>query len=172
MPKFLADARHAAYLKAGVHYDGDVSNLRMPSYADETRAQYDAFDQDGKRAFDLYAAINTAARPDVGGAYVMNTEYGMPGFHPVFDGAGMERAVWRYHWAGVIMKEGVNDVTLESYAVGTRNRTSEEQYAWVDRDWRFQMYGAAIEGQSFHAQHLATGTHGTHASTFSSKVEE
>jgi len=33
------------------------------------------------------------------------------------------------------------------------------------------MYGTEKEGQTFHEQHLATGTHGTQASSFATKVE-
>jgi hypothetical protein len=169
MPKFLADAKHAAFLKAGVHYEGDVSSLRMPSHANEARAQYVALDKEGQRAFDLYAAINTAASPDVGGAYVMNTEFGMPGFRY----RSPESPAWCYHWAGVIMKDGVNDIALENYAVAQGDHmTEDDQYNWIDRRWRFQMYGTATEGQSFHEQHLATGTHGTRASSFATKVDQ
>jgi hypothetical protein len=166
MPKFIADANHAGLLKDGVHYDGDVAKLRMPRNGDDARAQYQAFDKDGKRVFDQYAAINTAADPQVGGAYVMNTEANMPGFME------SEAGSWTYHWAGVIMKDGANNVALESYAVGqSANRTADQQYHWVNRNWRFQMYGTAIEGQSFHEQHLASETHGNRASTFGTKVD-
>jgi len=33
------------------------------------------------------------------------------------------------------------------------------------------MYGTVKEGQTFHEQHLDSGTHGTRASTFATKVE-
>ena len=33
------------------------------------------------------------------------------------------------------------------------------------------MYGTAKKGQSFHEEHLDTGTHGTQASTFAAQVD-
>lgn len=69
---------------------------------------------------------------------------------------------WNFHWAGVVMKDGTDNITLENYADG-------KGYDSVNTDWNFQMYGTVKKGQTFHEQHLATGTHANRASTF--KVE-
>jgi len=173
MPKFLEDPRNVEHLKEGHHYIGHPNSIKRPSNAFEARAQYLAFDKEGRRAFDKFARINTAASPGVGGAYVMNTERTMPGFAPGVTRRGREIEPWGYHWAGVIMKDGSNDIALESYAVGRSGvMTSEDQYNWINRDWMFQMYGTESEGQSFHEQHLASGTHGNRASSFATKFEE
>ena len=173
MPKFLADPAHADYLKHGVHYDGNPSNIKQPHDAHEAREQYAGLTDEGKRAFDRYAGANTAANPDVGGAYVMNTERKMKGFDPGKDRMGAPRRPWVYHWAGVIMKDGSDNIALESYAVGRRpGMEADEQFEWTTRDWTFQMYGTEKEGQSFHEQHLETGTHGNKASTFATKVDK
>ncbi|MBK7198212.1 MAG: DUF4157 domain-containing protein [Myxococcales bacterium] len=175
VPKFLKSAEAAAYLKDGVHYDaGDKTALKTPTTADEARAMYWELGEDGRRAFDKFAGINTAADPAIGGAYTMNTEYKMPGSGVV---PGKKR--WNFHWGGVILKDGSNNVTLENYAVGfaatgdaakdAENR--KRAYDWVNHDWNFQMYGTAKKGQSFHEEHLDTGTHGTRASTFAAQVD-
>jgi hypothetical protein len=76
----------------------------------------------------------------------------MPGFKK---NKGM---TWNFHWAGVVMKDGDNNVTLENYAVAL---DGPDGYAYVDRAWAFQMYGTKKVGQTFHEGHLASRTHGT-----------
>lgn len=175
IPKFLASPDAAAYLKDGVHYEsGDKTKLKTPADADEARAMYWELGDAGRRKFDKFAGINTAADPAIGGAYTMATEYNMPGSAEV---PGSSR--WNFHWGGVIMKDGSNNVTLENYAVGfppTGDAKKDEEnaqraYDWVNHDWNFQMYGTAKKGQSFHEEHLGTGTHGTRASTFAAQVD-
>lgn len=63
-----------------VHYSGSKENRTQPTNADQARAQYWALGEEGRLVFDKYAGINTAANPEVGGGYTMNTEYNMPGF--------------------------------------------------------------------------------------------
>lgn len=154
MPDFLRDPASAEFLKEGVHYqNGDKSDVIVPTTADQARAQYIGLSHRGRRAFDRYAGINTAADPSIGGGYTMNTEYDMPGFKEKGE------MTWNFHWAGVVMKDGTDNVTLENYADG-------KGYESINTDWNFQMYGTVKKGQTFHEQHLATGTHGTRASTF------
>ena len=156
MPAFLASPANADFLKEGVHYSGERSNIIEPSTADQARAQYWELGEKGRRAFDAFAGINTAANPEVGGGYTMNTEYNMPGFKEQGD------MTWNFHWAGVVMKDGTDNITLENYADG-------KGYDSINTDWNFQMYGTVKKGQTFHEQHLETGTHANRASTF--KVE-
>ena len=156
MPGFLADPAHADFLKDGVHYSGDRTNVIEPTSADQARAQYWELGDKGRRIFDKFAGINTGANPEVGGGYTMNTEYNMPGFKEQGD------MTWNFHWAGCVMKDGTDNITLENYADG-------KGYESVNTDWNFQMYGTVKKGQTFHEQHLATGTHANRASTF--KVE-
>jgi hypothetical protein len=153
MPDFLANPAHADFLKEGVHYTGEPSNVIMPTTADQARAQYWELGDKGRRVFDKFAGINTAADPEVGGGYTMNTEYNMPGFKEQGD------MTWNFHWAGVVMEDGTDNITLENYADG-------KGYDSVNTDWNFQMYGTVKKGQTFHEQHLATGTHANRASTF------
>jgi hypothetical protein len=153
MPKFMANPANADYLKSGIHYNGDDrSDLIISSDPDECRKQYWELGEKGRRAFDKFAGVNTAADPKVGGGYTMNTEGGMPGFKTQGD------MTWNFHWAGVVMESGGDNITLENYATGG--------YDDVNTEWNFQMYGTVKKGQTFHEQHLASGTHGNRASTF------
>jgi hypothetical protein len=157
MRGFLPTREAQAYLKAGVHYNGSKENLILPMDADQARAQYWELGEDGRRMFDKYAGINTAANPEVGGGYTMNTEYNMPGFKG-------GRRTWNFHWAGVVMKAGSDNITLENYADGNG-------YDSVNMEWNYQMYGTVKKGQTFQEQHLASNTHGTRASTFAVKPD-
>ncbi|MEZ4403786.1 MAG: DUF4157 domain-containing protein [Kofleriaceae bacterium] len=154
MPSFLAHPDHGKYLKAGVHYqNGDKSDLIAATSADQARAQYWELGDDGRRAFDQATGINTGANPEVGGGYTMNTEYNMPGFK------SMARNTWNFHWAGVVMKDGSDNITLENYADGNG-------YESVNMDWNYQMYGTVKKGQTFQDEHLSSNTHGSRASAF------
>lgn len=153
MRKFLDDAKDKSYLVANVHYTGNPRVLKYPATADEARAQYQALPEDVRRHLDKWAHINSGANPDIGGGYTMNTEYNMPG-----SGAVPGHMRWNFHWAGVILKDGADNVTLENYAVGDPKVANQ--------DWNFEMYGTVKKGQTFHDQHLASNTHGTRASSF------
>ena len=154
MPGFLKNPEHKKFLKAGVHYNGtDKSDLITPTTPDQARAQYHELGDAGRRRFDKVVGINTGANPEVGGGYTMNTEYNMPGFKE------KARNTWNFHWAGVVMKDGSDNITLENYADGNG-------YESVNMDWNFQMYGTVKKGQSFQEEHLASNTHGSQASTF------
>lgn len=52
------------------------------------------------------------------------------------------RDLWNFHWAGVIMKDGSDYVTLENLSV--------ENINLVNRNWYFRMYG--VGAQSFHTE--------------------
>lgn len=154
MPDFLKDPANADFLKPGVHHEADdKSKIITPKTADQARAQYIGLSHRGRRAFDRFAGINTAANPSIGGGYTMNTEYNMPGFHEKGD------MTWNFHWAGVVMKDGTDNITLENYADG-------RGYESINTDWNFQMYGTVKKGQTFHEQHLDSNTHGSRASSF------
>ena len=181
MPAFIKDPKHHKFLKEGVHYTGDLEYIwdAIAGNADKCREQYWELGEEGRRVFDQFAGINTAADPEVGGAYTMNTEYNMPGSDVVRETDGTARMRWNFHWGGVIMKDGANNVTLENYAVMFEETgdaakdaaNAEKAYDWTNRNWNFQMYGTVKTGQTFHEQHLDTGTHGTRASTFAAKVD-
>jgi hypothetical protein len=179
MPDFLVSSKAQKYLKDGIHYRGDKAKIIRPGSADMAREQYWELGDAGRREFDKFAGINTAANPDVGGAYTMNTEYDMPGSDVVREEDGTARMRWNFHWGGVVMKDGSNNITLENYAIMFEetgdpkkdDENAEKAYDWANRDWNYQMYGTAKKGQSFHEEHLETGTHGTRASTFAAKVD-
>ena len=154
MPGFLKHPEHKQFLKAGVHYSGtDKEDIITPNDADQAREQYWELGEEGRRRFDHVVGINTGANPEVGGGYTMNTEYNMPGFKE------KARNTWNFHWAGVVMKDGSDNITLENYADGNG-------YDSVNMDWNFQMYGTVKKGQTFQEEHLASNTHGSRASTF------
>lgn len=181
MKTFLQDKANHTHTKKDVHYKGDLEGEWQPiepKDPDHAREQYWELGEDGRREFDRYAKINTAANPEVGGAYTMNTEYKMPGSDVVREEDGTARMRWNFHWGGVVMKDGDNNITLENYAIMFEEtgdeakdaENAERAYDWTNRNWNYQMYGTVKEGQTFHEQHLDTGTHGTRASTFAAKV--
>jgi hypothetical protein len=93
----------------------------------------------------------------------------MPGFatYPGED-------TWNYHWAGVIMKDGSDNITLEAYAVTKAYAASKgvSQYDFIDRDWNFAMYGTRDKAQTFHREHLESRTHGTHATSITVRTDK
>lgn len=154
IPSFLRDPAHAVFLKSGVHYKaGDKTKIIEPTTAKQAREQYWELGEEGRRVFDRAVGINTGANPSVGGGYTLNTEYDMPGFKS----AG--QMTWNFHWAGVVMKDGTDNITLENYADGNG-------YDSINTDWNFQMYGTVKKGQTFVEQHMASNTHGTRGSAF------
>ena len=175
IPGFMKSPSNQKYLKEGVHYDLDAQNkkiIRKPAGDKAAKKMYWELGTQGRNAFDFYAGINVAADPEIGGGYTMATEYGMPGFKT--EGS----MTWNFHWAGVVMKDGDNNVTLENYAVsyGTsadpveNAKLQEKAYKEVNRKWVFQMYGTRKKEQTFHEQHLKSGTHGSRATSFAVKV--
>ena len=123
--------------------------MKTPTDDKEAKKMYWKLGSKGRRAFDFYAGINVAADPEIGGGYTMATEYDMPGFRD------MGPMTWNFHWAGVVMKDGDDNITLENYAVsyGTspdpveNRRLQEKAYNEVNRDWVFQMYGTRKKGR-------------------------
>ena len=147
--------------------------MKDPPDDQEAKKMYWALGAQGQRAFDQQTGVNLAANPKVGGAYTMVTEPDMPGFKE------QGPMTWNFHWAGVVMKDGGNNITLENYAVsyGTspdpveNERLQQQAYDEVNRAWVFQMYGVKKKDQTFHEQHLASGTHGTRGSSFAVQAE-
>jgi len=175
LPIFLKRRASRKYLQRGIHYTvtGKKRSLRTPLTDQDAKKMYWALGAGGRRAFDSYTGINRAANPTIGGGYTLATEYDMPGFKT------KGPMTWNFHWAGVVMKDGANNITLENYAVsyGTdpdpikNARLQEKAYNEVNREWVFQMYGTRKRGQTFHEQHVKSGTHGTRGSTFAVKVK-
>ncbi|SFG30355.1 hypothetical protein SAMN05443635_11278 [Roseobacter denitrificans OCh 114] len=172
------------HLTKGVHYRsiGPFSWFIKPRSGKSARRMYYALGEEGRTAFDKHVGINRYANPEIGGAYTMVTQKDMPGF-------ASSGKTWNFHWGGVVAKDGADNVTLESYAVSAANNIREAKETmsgkelaaeikrlrewaadFVDRSWAFQMYGTKAEdGQTFHDEHLASGTHGNRATTFSAK---
>ena len=175
MPQFVALKANAKYLKKGIHYTGGgLLAKRQPIAAaddDEAKRQYWELGKAGRKAFDAFTGINLAANPEIGGAYTLVTEEDMPGFTS-------SGSTWNFHWAGVVMKDGPNNITLENYAVSygsdpdpvVNKQLQQKAYDEVNRKYVFQMYGTEKKDQTFHEEHLASGTHGTRGSTFGVKA--
>jgi hypothetical protein len=105
--------------------------------------KYRAMTASERDAFDREHGINKYVSPGVGEGYTMATG-GAP-----YPG----KRTWNFHWAGVVMSNGSDHVTLENYAVGFADA--------VNTDWDFQLYGPASKaGQTFHEQHKASEQHG------------
>jgi hypothetical protein len=184
MPEFMKDEENRKYLKEDVHYKKGTNwswkdwkfhtreLMKEPADDKEAKKMYWELGEDGRPVFDRQTGVNLAADPEIGGAYTLVTERDMPGF------ATQGAKTWNFHWAGVVMKDGDNNITLENYAVsyGTSAdpveaaKLAQKAYDEVNRSYVFQMYGTKQEGQTFHEQHLKTGTHGTRGSTFAVKV--
>ena len=111
---------------------------------------YTSLKFDSQMLFDREAGINEFANPEIGDAYSTVTEYGMPNFKTSGDD-------WGFHWGGVVMKAGTDNITLENLSV------SQEKVR--NTDWFFAMYGTTSAEQTFHQQQLLTGHHGTVATT-------
>jgi hypothetical protein len=177
---FFGDEASESFLKEGVHYTkvGQVITMVEPTDAAHAKRMYSALGEDGREAFDAHVGINRYANPEIGDAYNMVTEKQMPGF------SKQSGRTWNFHWAGVIAKDGGDNITLEGYAISAAeeirkakqtlsgealNKEIERLKKWaadyVDRDWVFQMYGTD-PGETFHDDHLKSGTHGNRATTF------
>jgi hypothetical protein len=82
--------------------------------------------------------------PDIGeGLAVINQPYERAEMQNAIENgeSNPDNEFWNYHFAGVVMKDDDDYVTLENYSVG--NDTVDNQ------EWIFQMYGTG--DQSFHA---------------------
>ena len=98
-----------------------------------------------KDGFSRMFAVNEYLSPEVGeGLAVLNDPQERKTSQDQIE-RGTRHAdaeIWNYHFAGVVMKDGADYVTLENYSVGDVE---------VDnRLWLFQMYGSGA--QSFHAE--------------------
>jgi hypothetical protein len=169
MPAFIADPANAAYLFKDKHYkevDGKRTPVPIPD-ALTAKVLYQELKLAGRDAFDKAAGINHFANPNIGESYTMATEANMPRFKKAGD------MTWNFHWAGVAMKDGSDNITLENFAVTEEaaKDANVEQGKFIDRDWNFDMYGtvddkgAVDESQTFHNDHLNTGTHGNRATS-------
>lgn len=144
---------------------------REPSSGAEAKAFAGALDEAGQRAFAEYAQINVAVNPEIGEGYTMATGSDLPGFTSSGD-------TWNFHWAGVVMKAGSDNITLENYAImfaptGDEKvdaANAQRAYDFTNTDWVFQMYGTLKTGQSFHEEHLRSGTHGSRGTTLRVKI--
>ncbi|WP_299403841.1 hypothetical protein [uncultured Roseobacter sp.] len=178
---FFGSKANKKFLKKNVHYTtnfiGWVSFVK-PKDPKHARKMYSALGEEGREAFDKHVGINRFANPEIGDAYTMVTEKDMPGFKS-------SGRTWNFHWAGVIAKDGGDNLTLEGYAVSAASEIKEAKETmsgqalkdeiarlrkwaadYVDRDWLFQMYGTKRKGETFHDDHLGSGTHGNRATTF------
>ncbi len=183
MPGFMADPDNRAFLQEGIHYDNKKKFswsefkfhineiIKTPADDKEAKKMYWELGEAGREKFDMATGVNVGANPDIGGAYTLSTEKDMPGF-------ASSGKTWNFHWAGVVMKDGSNNITLENYAVSygsspdpvENQRLQQQAYDEVNRSYVFQMYGTKVIGQSFHEQHIASGTHGNRGSTFAVNV--
>jgi hypothetical protein len=172
MEQFMQVPENKQYLRSGVHYTRFLAwkSMVKPTTDKQAKKLYWELGKDGRKSFDKFTGTNLAANPEIGGAYTMVTEREMPGFQA-------QGRTWNFHWAGVVAKDGSNNITLENYAVSygsdpdpvKQKELSDKAYNHVNRSYDFQMYGTKKEGQTFHEEHLASGTHGNRGSTFAVK---
>ena len=116
--------------------------------------------------------VQIAARFELGGGAIMNVvRYAcLDGVAPQWRRSLLDRLNWSFHWAGVVMKAGSDNITLENYAImfaPTGDKTVDEAnvrraYDFTNTEWVCQVYGTVKTGQSFHEEHLRSSTHGTH----------
>ncbi len=139
-------------LRAVLQAYWDADKIRTSLIA-EIMGPYEGMKAADQEAFDDKVEINRHANPGVGEAYTISS--GGP--------AKSSRSTWNFHWGGVIMKTGGDNVTMENYA---GNQTDE---------WYFQMYGVPTKGnprtgQTFHEQHRDVhAQHGTTPTTLSTE---
>lgn len=176
MPGFIANPANSAYLFKDKHYTeagGKRTPVPIPD-ALTAKTLYHELKLAGRDAFDKAAGINHFANPNIGEAYTMATEANMPRFKKAGD------MTWNFHWAGVVMKDGSDNITLENFAVTeeTANAAKVPQGKFIDRDWNFDMYGTVDakgdvdESQTFHNEHLNTGTHGNRATSMAVRTDK
>jgi hypothetical protein len=179
---FFGVEGNEAYMTENIHYKirKNAKVLIEPATAAQAKKMYWALGPQGRAAFDKHVGINRNVNPEIGEAYTMVTEKDMPGF----DEGGF---TWGFHWAGVIAKDGSDNITLEGYAMNPLGQIMQvmqdpndpdldakiEQIIkktseYISRAWVFQMYGQD-NGQTFHDEHLNSGTHGNRATTMNVK---
>jgi hypothetical protein len=127
-----------------------VSNISIAErlYASMTPAHQQEFHKE--------LGTNEFANPEVGDAYSTVTEFGMPDF----ESSGND---WLFHWGGVVMKAGSDNITLENLSVGDESVQNAS--------WFFAMYGTAKPEQTFHHRQKNTGHHGNVATTIVVETE-
>ena len=180
MKTFVQDPANRVHLKTehlkerflSCFYTGSSKFVpREPASGQEAKDFAGALDEAGQRAFAEYAQINVAVNPEIGEGYTMATGYDLPGYVGGAD-------IWNFHWAGVVMKAGSDNITLENYAIMfaptgdpvVDQANGERAYDFTNTNWVFQMYGTLKTGQSFHEEHLRSGTHGTRGTTLRVKI--
>lgn len=180
MKAFVKDPANRVHLKTthlkerflSYFYTGaDKFVPKEPANGQEAKNFAGALDDAGQQAFAEYAKINVAVNPEIGEGYTMATGYDLPGF------SGGANA-WNFHWAGVVMKAGADNITLENYAIMFKPtgdpvkdaKNQQRAYDFTNTNWVFQMYGTVKTGQSFHEEHLRSGTHGTQGTTLRVKI--
>ena len=187
VPKFIKKGENAGFLKEGVHkkttrYTGFAGWVRgvlgkpkeevkfiKPKNIKHAKAMYVDLGEDGQDKFDKEAGINHYANPEIGQTYTMATEGDMKGFEKV-----QKDFTWNYHWAGVVMKDGSDNISLENYAVTrdyAKSKGLDSTGMFINREWNFDMYGTEDKDQTFHQAHLDTGTHGTKATSIAAKAD-
>lgn len=163
LPDFMKDPKHLVYLVSGVHYTeaAGVKTIVTITDAKHAKVLYAQMTAPGRDAFDKAAGTNHYADPAIGESYNMATEANMPGFKET------SKKTWNFHWAGVVLKDGADNITLENFAVTGEYAKSKgvPQGEFVDRDWNFDMYGTLNKDQTFHKEHLASNTHGNMATS-------
>jgi hypothetical protein len=170
MPGFIAAPANDKYLVKDVHY-AEASGKKTPvKIADAKQAKelYAQMTPEGRDAFDKAAGINHYANPNIGESYTMATEANMPGFMET------SKKTWNFHWAGVVLKDGGDNVTLENFAVTSQYAKSKgvPQGSFIDRDWNFDMYGTVDKSQTFHKEHLDSNTHGNQATSMAVRTDK
>jgi hypothetical protein len=175
MYDFMIKPENAKYLKPGhkERFWFFWESVKKPKDGVEAQQLYGLLTNDGKRAFDKAAGINHYANPAIGEAYTMSSGYNFPGFKETPN-------TWNFHWAGVIMKDTSDNITLENYAVNGWYAQSKgvAQRDFINREWNFAMYGSVKsdgtvdESQTFHQDHLKTGTHGNKATTMGVRTDK
>jgi hypothetical protein len=174
MPGFIADPANEKFLVRDHHFTEDAGKKTLVKITDALQAKvlYHRLKQVGQDAFDKAAGINHYANPNIGESYTMASEANMPGFKQQGD-------IWNFHWAGVVMKDGADNVTLENFAVTEEaaQGAGVAQGKYIDRNWNFDMYGtvdasgAVDESQTFHNEHLDSGTHGSQATSMAVRTD-
>jgi hypothetical protein len=176
MPGFIADPANEKFLIEGHHYTVSDGKKTLVKITDALQAKvlYHRLKQVGQDAFDKAAGINHFANPNIGESYTMATEANIPGFKQ------QGPTTWNFHWAGVVMKDDADNITLENFAVTaeTAQDMGVPQGKYIDRDWNFDMYGTVNakgevdESQTFHKEHLDSGTHGSDATSMAVRTDK
>ena len=170
MPGFIKEPANAKFLVKGVHYTESGSTKTPVAITDAKHAKvlHAQMTAAGRDAFDKAAKINHYANPNIGESYTMATEADMPGFKET------SAKTWNFHWAGVALKDGGDNVTLENFAVTSAYAASKgvAQGSFIDRDWNFDMYGTTDKSQTFHKEHLDSNTHGNMATSMTVRTDK